>query len=108
MQSNGDLTSSSELKIFIKESSFRLPASLAVPVILIGPGTGFAPMRALLQERQHLRQLLKGEYGRTSVYFGCKRSSEDHIYKDEMEQLLNEGVITQLYLAYSRETEKKV
>jgi NADPH-ferrihemoprotein reductase len=98
------------LRIFIKESSFRLPPSLATPIILIGPGTGFAPMRALLQERRYLRDQASSSknYGATTLYFGCKSRDLDHIYRDEMGAFVAEGIVTAYHVAYSREQQKKV
>lgn len=100
--------SNKKIRIFVKESSFRLPTSLATPVIMIGPGTGLAPMRALLQERQYRRSQTDSEYGSTTLYFGCKRRDVDHIYKEEMEAFANSGVLTNLHIAYSREGAEKV
>lgn len=99
------------VRVFVKESAFRLPQSLSVPVIMIGPGTGFAPMRALLQERQYLRDIARsgnGGYGAVTLFFGCKARDRDHIYREEMENFVSYGIVTNYQVAYSREQQKKV
>ena len=91
---------------------------------MIGPGTGFAPFRGFLQDRNSLKRDGK-EIGPMVLYFGCRRSDEDHIYADEMRDWQEQGVLSQvraallapvarihggtmqLHVAYSRETEKK-
>ena len=76
---------------------------------MIGPGTGIAPMRAILQERSHTRKTVsEGEHGANILYFGCKNRSMDYIYQDELQSFSNEGTLTELRLAFSREQEKKV
>lgn len=94
-------------RIFVRDSTFRLPADPATPVILIGPGTGIAPMRALLQERNW--QKMQGlPVGPTVLFFGCKHPDQDYLYQDELEQYQASGVLTDLHLAFSRQTSKKV
>ncbi|TDH68183.1 hypothetical protein CCR75_004108 [Bremia lactucae] len=94
-------------RIFIRASSFRLPTNPLTPVILIGPGTGIAPMRAFLQERA--KQQEDGiEVGKSIMYFGCRRRKEDFLYQDELELYKTSGVLSQLHVAFSREQQKKV
>lgn len=97
-------------RVFVRASSFRLPASLATPIVMIGPGTGLAPMRALLQERRYQRQQQDGQAvcGDNVLFFGCKNKSVDYIYRDELEAYEREGVLTKLHTAFSRDSEKKV
>lgn len=75
---------------------------------MIGPGTGVAPMRAMLQERAHQRKALKLPVGSNVLYFGCKKSSWDYIYRQELEAFRKEGDLTQMYVAFSREQSEKV
>ena len=107
-----DLPIGASCKIFIRPSSFRLPASLATPIIMIGPGTGIAPMRALIQEREFLAKKQQGSSGKAKVinelYFGCKKRSEDFIYQDELVAYEQSGALSKLHLAFSRDTDKKV
>lgn len=98
-------------RAFVRASTFRLPKSLSTPVIMIGPGTGIAPMRAFLQERECLLQAAGSSAaapGDCTLYFGCKKETEDFIYKEELQQYLSAGVLTKLHLAFSRDTQQKV
>lgn len=94
-------------RIFMRASTFRLPQNPLTPIILIGPGTGIAPMRAFLHERA--KQQENGvEVGKSIMYFGCRRRDEDFIYKEELETFQESGVLSELHLAFSREQENKV
>ena len=77
--------------------SFRLPRP-DVPIIMIGPGTGIAPFRAFLQERRALKAT-----GRSWLFFGCRRSTSDYLYRDELAGFLGDGTLTRLDVAFSRE-----
>jgi NADPH-ferrihemoprotein reductase len=100
--------STQHVRIFIRPSSFRLPAESITPIILIGPGTGIAPMRALLQERRHQRVVLGQEVGETLLYFGCRRRDTDFLYEEELMGFEKDGTLTDLQLAFSREKAEKV
>lgn len=94
---------------FVRTSTFRLPKDPAIPIIMVGPGTGIAPMRAFLQERQHQRESLgESKVGDTYLYFGCRRRSADFIYEDELLQYCQNGTLSSLQLAFSREGTEKV
>ncbi|TYZ59896.1 hypothetical protein PybrP1_009209 [[Pythium] brassicae (nom. inval.)] len=94
-------------RIFIRASTFRLPADPATPIVMVGPGTGIAPMRAFLHERA--QQKARGAaVGPAVLFFGCRRRDEDFIYADELEQFEAQGVLTQLHLAFSRQQQEKV
>lgn len=67
--------------IFIRKSQFRLPTKTETPVIMIGPGTGLAPFRGFIQERDVCRKEGK-TVGDTILYFGCRKRSEDYIYEE--------------------------
>jgi NADPH-ferrihemoprotein reductase len=94
------------LRVFVRPSTFRLPNDPSKPIIMIGPGTGIAPMRALLQERRH-QQLVEKRHGvvvgSNILYFGCKRKEIDYLYQDELNRYQEEGVLTELHLAFSRQ-----
>ena len=78
---------------------FAPPADASVPMILIGPGTGFAPLRGFLQERA--RQKAGGTMVATSLlFFGCRHPEHDWLCREEMERWEDEGVAT-LHLAFS-------
>lgn len=99
----------SRCRVHIKESTFRLPKTLSSPLLLLGPGTGIAPMRALLQERQFLLSKdPETKLGKALLFFGCKHSKMDFIYEDELQQFKANGSLQELHTAFSRDTEKKV
>jgi cytochrome P450/NADPH-cytochrome P450 reductase len=82
------------------KAGFRLPADPAVPIIMIGPGTGLAPFRGFLQERAALKA--KGAaLGPAILFFGCRHPEQDYLYADEL-QGFAAGGITELHTAFSR------
>jgi sulfite reductase (NADPH) flavoprotein alpha-component len=83
--------------------NFRLPEDTTAPVIMIGPGTGIAPFRAFLEERQ-----AKGETGDNWLFFGDQRRSLDFLYREQLEAMHKDGVLTRLDTAFSRDQAKKV
>nr|KAF6355772.1 cytochrome p450 oxidoreductase [Myotis myotis] len=93
--------------MFVRKSQFRLPFKATTPVIMVGPGTGVAPFIGFIQERAWLRQQGK-EVGETLLYYGCRRSDEDYLYREELAQFHKEGSLTQLNVAFSREQPQKV
>ncbi|PWN52726.1 putative NADPH-cytochrome P450 reductase [Violaceomyces palustris] len=77
--------------IHIRRSNFRLPTSPKIPVIMVGPGTGVAPFRSFVQERtasadkareKNGSEALK-DWGNIWLFYGCRKSNEDFLYKDE-------------------------
>lgn len=93
--------------IYVRKSPFRLPFRSSTPVIMIGPGTGLAPFRGFIQERDFTHKEGK-TMGDTILYFGCRRKGEDFIYEDELEVYCQSGSLTRLYTAFSRDQEHKV
>lgn len=102
------LANAKSVRVFNRPSTFRLPEDPSKPIILIGPGTGIAPMRALLQERRYQRDVQKKNIGSNTLYFGCKKRSLDFLYQDELEAMQKENVLNNMYLAFSREKKQKV
>jgi len=102
------ITKNNMCRVFIRDSTFRLPQDPSKPIIMVGPGTGIAPMRALLQERSYQKHVEKKNVGKNILYFGCKRRDLDYLYADELEAFQKEGTLTDLQLAFSREREQKV
>ncbi|ERE75946.1 NADPH--cytochrome P450 reductase [Cricetulus griseus] len=93
--------------MFVRKSQFRLPFKSTTPVIMVGPGTGIAPFMGFIQERAWLREQGK-EVGETLLYYGCRRSDEDYLYREELARFHKEGALTQLHVAFSREQAHKV
>ncbi len=90
--------------IFISTNkSFRIPADDAAPMIMVGPGTGIAPFRAFLEERQ-VRQAT----GPNWLFFGDQTREFDFIYQDELAAMQEQGVLTRFDLAFSRDQAEKI
>ncbi len=73
------------------------------PVIMIGPGTGIAPFHAFLEERE-----MRGATGKNWLFFGDQHEATDYLYKDELENWKETGLLTNLSLAWSRDGADKV
>jgi sulfite reductase (NADPH) flavoprotein alpha-component len=86
-----------------KSSSFRLPANGDTAIIMVGPGTGVAPFRAFLHERQ-----ATGAKGRNWLFFGEQRAATDFYYREELERMLQSGHLTKLSTAFSRDQAEKI
>ena len=90
--------------IFISPNKdFRVPSNGNAPLIMIGPGTGIAPFRAFLQERQ-----ATGASGKNWLFFGDQHQEHDFIYQDELNGWQESGLLTHLDLAFSRDQSKKI
>jgi sulfite reductase (NADPH) flavoprotein alpha-component len=83
--------------------NFRLPEDTSAPVIMIGPGTGVAPFRAFLEERQ-----ATGQTGDNWLFFGDQREKLDFLYRDQFHAMRKDGVLTRLDTAFSRDQPQKV
>jgi len=99
------LTAGCRAVVFVRPSAFRLPADMATPLVMVGPGTGVAPFRALLQE---MGAAAVSRTGRTLLYFGCRYAKKDYIYESELAAALKQGTLTTLRLAFSRDAKDKV
>ncbi len=94
----------STMPIFLHENNaFRLPEDTNAAVIMIGPGTGIAPFRAFLEERQ-----VTGQKGDNWLFFGEQRSVSDYLYKEQFLGMKADGLLTHLHTAFSRDQGKKV
>ena len=92
------------MPIFLhSNASFRLPEDKTAPVIMIGPGTGIAPFRAFLEERQ-----ATGQTGNNWLFFGEQREKMDFLYKEQLQGMHRDGVLTHLDTAFSRDQAQKV
>jgi sulfite reductase (NADPH) flavoprotein alpha-component len=91
------------LPVYVQRAhAFGLPKDPATPVIMVGPGTGVAPFRAFLLERQATKAP-----GRSWLFFGHQRSDYDFLYGDEFNAMKASGVLTRLSLAWSRDGKQK-
>jgi sulfite reductase (NADPH) flavoprotein alpha-component len=91
------------VKVYIQKAhNFGLPADPAVPIIMVGPGTGIAPFRAFLHERMATKAP-----GRNWLFFGHQRRDCDFFYEDEFAGMRAAGVLTRLSLAWSRDDKEK-
>lgn len=81
---------------------------LAAPMLMIGPGTGVAPFRGFLQQRQHQIADHKGEAAPARLYFGCRQAHEDFLYEEDLKGFESDGGLTKLHVAFSRAQSSKV
>ncbi|HEX7902251.1 MAG TPA: flavodoxin domain-containing protein [Chitinophagaceae bacterium] len=99
----GDQPVNSAITFYVhKDKHFKLPAA-DKDVIMIGPGTGVAPFRSFLSERD-----ATGANGRNWFFFGEQHFTSDFLYQTEMQNFVDTGVLTKLNLAFSRDQEQKI
>ncbi|MGF7047229.1 sulfite reductase (NADPH) flavoprotein alpha-component [Paenibacillus sp. DS2015] len=92
------------LPVYIQHNpNFKLAENSDTPIIMVGPGTGVAPFRAFLGEREET-----GAEGKTWLFYGDQHFSTDFLYQTEWQRWLKDGVLTRMDVAFSRDTDKKV
>lgn len=92
------------VRVFVQPShGFTVPADSMAPMIMVGPGTGIAPFRAFLEERQ-----AAGAKGKNWLFFGDQHEATDFLYADEFSVMQESGLLTKLSLAFSRDQAEKV
>ncbi|MGP7816650.1 assimilatory sulfite reductase (NADPH) flavoprotein subunit [Niallia sp. 01092] len=92
------------LPIYIqKNKHFKLPENPETPIIMVGPGTGIAPFRSFMQEREEA-----GASGKSWLFFGDQHFVTDFLYQTEWQNVLKNGVLTKMDVAFSRDSEQKV
>ena len=90
--------------VFVQNShGFRIPADGSKPIIMIGPGTGIAPFRAFLEERRAI-----GATGKNWLFFGDQKAACDFLYREQLEGMLAEDLLTRLDTAFSRDQAEKI
>ncbi|RVU84383.1 sulfite reductase subunit alpha [Leucothrix sargassi] len=100
----GRLTCGSNFGVYVQSSAhFHIPDNDDAPLIMIGPGTGIAPFRAFLEERE-----MREAKGKNWLFFGDQHEAQDFLYRDEITAWQDSGLLTETSLAWSRDTEKKV
>jgi sulfite reductase (NADPH) flavoprotein alpha-component len=99
----GRLAPGDRIRVYVQKAQhFALPEDPSKPIIMIGPGTGVAPFRAFLQERQAIKAP-----GRNWLFFGHQRSDYDFFYEEELLAMRASGHLTRLTLAWSRDGNEK-
>jgi sulfite reductase (NADPH) flavoprotein alpha-component len=92
------------VKVFAQPShGFKPPTQGDTPMIMVGPGTGIAPFRAFLEERQ-----VTGAKGKNWLFFGDQKRSSDFLYEDQLVNWQRAGLLTRLDLAFSRDQVSKI
>ncbi len=96
-----------QVKAAVRETKagFRLPDDPALPVIMVGPGTGIAPFRAFLQERA-AQKAAGRTVGPALLFFGCRHPDQDFLYREELEAFAAAG-LAEVFAAFSRHEGKK-
>ncbi|QFQ32591.1 assimilatory sulfite reductase (NADPH) flavoprotein subunit [Buchnera aphidicola (Aphis fabae)] len=92
------------VKVFVeKNNNFRLPQNINTPIIMIGSGTGIAPYRSFIQQRDN-----DNATGENWIFFGNPNFTEDFLYQIEWQKYLKNRILTKMTLAWSRDQEKKI
>jgi sulfite reductase (NADPH) flavoprotein alpha-component len=93
-----------KLRVRLKPNRhFRLPQDPATDIIMVGPGTGVAPFRAFVQERRAIEAP-----GRSWLFFGDRHFTHDFLYQLEWQDALEDGSLTKIDVAFSRDQPEKV
>jgi len=99
-----DVSEEVSVPVYVHENrNFRLPADPGTPVIMVGPGTGVAPFRAFLEEREAI-----GATGPNWLFFGDQHFTTDFLYQIELQKFHKDGLLTRLDVAFSRDQKEKV
>jgi sulfite reductase (NADPH) flavoprotein alpha-component len=98
-----DLPVDGPLEFYVhKNNQFRLPAE-DKDIIMIGPGTGIAPFRSFIAERD-----AAGASGRNWLFFGDQHFTTDFLYQTEIQNWIQTGVLTKVNVAFSRDQKSKI
>ena len=93
-----------KIRVFVEHNdNFRLPNDSNTPVIMIGPGTGVAPFRAFMQQRE-----AEEATGDNWMFFGDQTFTQDFLYQVEWQNYLKSGLLTRMDVAFSRDQAEKV
>ena len=93
-----------EVRVFVEHNdNFRLPADSNTPVIMVGPGTGIAPFRSFIQERD-----AQGAEGKNWLFFGNPHFTQDFLYQVEWQKYVKSCLLTKIDLAFSRDQANKI
>ena len=98
------LPEDAEVRVFVEHNdNFRLPQTPDTTVIMVGPGTGIAPFRAFLQERE-----AQGADGKNWLFFGNPHFTQDFLYQVEWQRYVKSGLLSKISLAFSRDQANKI
>jgi sulfite reductase (NADPH) flavoprotein alpha-component len=93
-----------EVKVFVEHNNnFKLPEDDNTPIIMVGPGTGIAPFRSFIQEREN-----RDAEGKNWLFFGDRTFTQDFLYQVEWQKYLKSGALSRLDVAFSRDQVEKV
>lgn len=93
-----------DIEVFVeKNDNFRLPEDPQTPMIMVGPGTGVAPFRAFMQQRE-----ADQASGKNWLFFGNPNFTQDFLYQTEWQRFVKDGVVDKVSLAFSRDQEDKI
>ncbi|MDA2890455.1 bifunctional nitrate reductase/sulfite reductase flavoprotein subunit alpha [Mycolicibacterium sp. BiH015] len=99
-----DLPDGTAVPVFLQRSPhFRPPDDSETPMIMVGPGTGIAPFRGFLQERRAL-----GHRGPNWLFFGDQHRAQNFYYRDDLQDMVDDGFLNRLDLAFSRDQPERV
>lgn len=92
------------VSVYVQQNAnFKLPEDSNAPIIMVGPGTGIAPFRSFMQEREEI-----GAAGPSWLFFGDQHFVTDFLYQTEWQRWIKDGVLTRMDVAFSRDSEEKV
>ncbi|TKH13550.1 assimilatory sulfite reductase (NADPH) flavoprotein subunit [Peribacillus simplex] len=92
------------LPVYIQHNqNFKQPENPDTPIIMVGPGTGIAPFRSFIQDREEAEAK-----GKTWLFYGDQHFVTDFLYQTEWQKWLKTGVLTKMDVAFSRDTDEKV
>ena len=92
-----------KVKVFVdKNTRFKLPKDPETPIIMVGPGTGIAPFRSFMQQRE-----VADQNGKSWLFFGDRNFTTDFLYQTEWQQYLKQGLLTKADVAFSRDQAQK-
>lgn len=98
------LAEDAEVRVFVEHNdNFRLPANPDTPIIMVGPGTGIAPFRAFMQERE-----AQDASGKNWLFFGNPHFTQDFLYQLEWQRYVKSGLLSKISLAFSRDQANKI
>ena len=98
------LDSGDTVQVYVHPTAdFTVPSDDSAPMIMVGPGTGIAPFRAFLEQRQ-----ATDAKGKNWLFFGDQHEATDFLYRDEFEQMREAGLLTKISTAFSRDQDEKI